>query len=134
MNRLLILSFLATVLSNFTAFAQDDCDAKAESHYDQRMCQGKRLEALDAKLNKVYKLALAKMPERDDSDNTKGQKQLRKSQRAWLTYYNEQCDLEGGLQGGSNSWVSTFAGECAEREIDSRIKFLQSIANGDWLN
>jgi uncharacterized protein YecT (DUF1311 family) len=67
-------------------------------------------------------------------DTRKGREQLRKSQRAWLIYKNEQCALEGGLEGGSNSWVSTFAGDCEEKEYKSRIKLLQSVANGDFKN
>jgi uncharacterized protein YecT (DUF1311 family) len=91
--------------------------------------QGKLLKDLDDKLNSVYKLALAALPEKDEQDIRKGREQLRKSQRAWLAYVRAQCDLEGGLQGGSNSWVSTFAGLCQEKEFNSRIAFLQSVAD-----
>jgi uncharacterized protein YecT (DUF1311 family) len=110
------------------AIAEDlDCDGG--SHREEMECQGKRLESLDAELNKVYKLALASMPEHDQQDDRRDREQLRKSQRAWLVYVHEQCNLEGGQQGGSNSWVSTFAGQCEEREYYSRIGFLKSIAD-----
>jgi uncharacterized protein YecT (DUF1311 family) len=118
----------AIAVLSLSASGQDlGCDGG--SHRDQMVCQGKRLKALDDELNRVYKLALAAMPEKDEQDDRKGHEQLRKSQRAWLVYVREQCDLEGGLQGGSNSWVSTFAGQCQEKEFNSRIGFLQSIAN-----
>jgi uncharacterized protein YecT (DUF1311 family) len=107
----------------------EDLDCDGGSHRDEMVCQGKRLKALDDELNRVYKLALAALPEKDESDERKGREQLRKSQRAWLVYVREECALEGGLQGGSNSWVTTFAGECQERELNSRIGFLQSVAN-----
>jgi uncharacterized protein YecT (DUF1311 family) len=95
-------------------------------------CQGKRLKALDDELNRIYTLALAAMPEKDDQDIRKGREQLRKSQRTWLTYLHEDCALTGGLQGGSNSWVSTFAVDCEERELASRISFLKSVADGKF--
>ena|SRR5580698_5542880 len=85
--------------------------------------QGKLLKDLDDKLNSVYKLALAALPEKDEQDIRKGREQLRKSQRAWLAYVRAQCDLEGGLQGGSNSWVSTFSGLCQEKESTVGLHF-----------
>jgi hypothetical protein len=42
----------------------------------------------------------------------------------------EDCALQGGMQGGSNAWVSTFAGLCEEKELKNRIEFLKSIADG----
>lgn len=71
-------------------------------------CQDKRIQRLDDELNRVYKRALAALPDKDESDIRKGKEQLQKSQRAWLTYYEEQCALEGGLEGGSNPWVTTL--------------------------
>jgi len=132
MKKLQLLLTLGITLLSFDILAQDACDAKAKLHYDQEICQGKRLQSLDNNLNKVYKIALATMPEKDDSDNRKEREQLRKSQRAWLAYSREQCALEGGLEGGSNSWVSTFAGDCMEKELNSRINFLQSIVDGKF--
>jgi uncharacterized protein YecT (DUF1311 family) len=107
----------------------DDLGCEGGSHRDEMECQDKRLKSLDAELNRAYKLAIASLPKQDSQDNRKGREQLRKSQRAWLVYIREQCDLEGGQRGGSNSWVSTFAGECQEREYKVRIGFLQSIAD-----
>ena len=120
----LVLSFLS-----LSANADDDLDCGGGSHREEMVCQGKRLKSLDDKLNTIYKLALASMPETDQQDNRRDREQLRKSQRAWLVYVREQCALEGGQQGGSNSWVSTFAGQCLEKEYFSRIVFLQSIAD-----
>jgi uncharacterized protein YecT (DUF1311 family) len=128
-----MVSLLAMAVLSLSANGQElDCDGR--SHYDEMICQGKRLKASDDELNRVYKLALAATPEKDESDDRKGREQLRKSQRAWLVYVREQCALEGGLQGGSNSWVTTFAGECQERELKSRIGFLQSVANHTFGN
>ena len=123
-----LLSVFALILLSLRAHAEEiDCDGG--SHREEMECQGRRLKSLDDQLNRVYKLALAAMHEHDPQDNRRDREQLRKSQRAWLVYVREQCALEGGQQGGSNSWVSTFAGQCMEREYYSRIGFLQSIAD-----
>lgn len=132
MNRFQTLAVAALVAASFNASSQDvDCNG---SHIAATACQGKRLKSLDAELNRVYMLALAAMPEKDDQDDRKGREQLRKSERAWLTFLHENCALEGGLQGGSNSWVSTFAGDCEEKEVASRIIFLKSVAAGTFGN
>ena len=39
----------------------------------------------------------------------------------------ENCALEGGLEGGSNLWVTHFASLCEERELKARIAFLHGI-------
>jgi hypothetical protein len=36
------------------------------------------------------------------------------------------------MEGGSNAWVTTFAGLCKERELEIRIGFLKSIADGTY--
>jgi uncharacterized protein YecT (DUF1311 family) len=127
-----MLSVVALVVASFNAFSQAvDCDG---SHIAAMACQSKRLKDLDAELNRVYQLALAAMPEKDDQDIRRSREQLRKSQRAWLAFLHENCALEGGLQGGTNSWVSTFAGDCAEKELTARITFLKSVATGTFGN
>lgn len=132
MKRFQTLAVVVLVAASFNASSQDvGCN---ESHITAAACQDKRLKALDAELNRVYMLALAAMPEKDDQDDRKGREQLRKSERAWLTFLHENCALEGGLQGGSNSWVSTFAGDCEEKELVSRIIFLKSVAAGTFGN
>jgi uncharacterized protein YecT (DUF1311 family) len=107
-------------------------DCEGRSHIEEMQCQGRRLKALDDELNRVYKLALAAIPEKDDQDARKDRDQLRSSERAWLSYLRENCALIGGLEGGSNSWVSTFEGDCEEKELANRIAFLSSIANGTF--
>jgi len=122
------LSAFVVTFFSFSAYSQEnDCD---KSHYDAMRCQSDRLKNLDDELNRVYKLALEARPEKVDTDIRKEREQLRKSQRAWLVYYHEQCTLEGGLDGGSNSWVTSFAMDCEEKELAHRIKFLKSVADG----
>jgi uncharacterized protein YecT (DUF1311 family) len=122
-------TLLFVLALSFLSLSANADDLGGSSHREEMERQGKRLQALDDKLNRIYKLALASMPEKDQTDNRRDREQLRKSQRAWLVYVREQCALEGGQLGGSNSWVSTFAGECQQKEYFSRIGFLQSIAD-----
>jgi uncharacterized protein YecT (DUF1311 family) len=130
MNKSQILAVLAFAALSFSAFAQDpDC---AGSHFEQMQCQGKRLKSLDDELNRVYQLALDAMPAKNALDIRKGREQLRRSQRAWLTYFHEDCTLIGGLRGGSDSWVTTFASDCEEKALADRIAFLQAIADGKF--
>jgi uncharacterized protein YecT (DUF1311 family) len=119
---------MAVLMPN--AFAQEVTCKEDGSHIQEDACLGERLKTLDAELNRVYKLALASMPEQDPQDSRRDQEQLRKSERAWLAYMHEDCALQGGMEGGSNAWVSTFAGLCEEKALKSRIEFLKSIAEG----
>lgn len=64
-------------------------------------------------------------------DVRKEREQLRKSQRAWLKFKDDNCALVGGLEGGSNPNV-TFSGMiCMENELKQRIQFLKRIADGE---
>ncbi len=99
-------------------------------HEDSR-CLSRYLDWLDSQLNAVYRRALAKLPERDEMDVRKEREQLRKSQRAWLKFKDDNCALVGGLEGGSNLNV-TFSGMiCMENELKQRIQFLKRIADGE---
>jgi uncharacterized protein YecT (DUF1311 family) len=121
---------LAMLLLPVHGRAQEVSCKEGGSHLEQDRCLGERLKRLDDALNRVYKLALAAMPEHDPQDNRRDREQLRKSQRAWLVYLRENCALKGAMEGGSNAWVSTFAGLCQEQELTSRIALLQSLADG----
>jgi uncharacterized protein YecT (DUF1311 family) len=120
---------LTAILLVCTAHAEDVTCDNGGAHVDEDRCLGERLKKLDGELNRVYKLALAAMPEHDPQDSRKEREQLRKSQRAWLTFLDEDCALKGAMEGGSNAWVSTFSGLCKEKEIENRIAFLKSIAD-----
>jgi uncharacterized protein YecT (DUF1311 family) len=126
---------LTVVFISFASAASADNSAcEGKSNFEQVQCISKRLQDLDRELNRVYKLALEAMPEKSNSDHRKEQEQLRKSQRAWLKYKDDNCALVGGLEGGSNLWVTHFAGLCEEKEVSSRIVFLKGIADGKYLH
>lgn len=124
-NLSIILYF---AFSTCAALAQENCD-RYVSNMEQVECISKNIKELDKELNSTYQAALAAMPESDTTDSRKGRDQLKKSQRAWLKYSFENCALIGGIEGGSNLWVTHFSGLCYADAVAERIKFLKGIAN-----
>lgn len=96
---------------------------------EQVQCLAKITKKLDAEMNAVYQKALTAMPEKSETDTRKEREQLRKSQRAWLKYKDENCNLIGGMEGGSNLWVTYFSVQCENEAITNRIKFLKGIVD-----
>jgi uncharacterized protein YecT (DUF1311 family) len=106
----------------------ENCDSD-DNNFDQMACLSRNLDKLDKELNITYQAALAAMPKTSSDDVRKEQQQLRKSQRAWLKYKDENCALVGGIEGGNNAWVTKFAATCEVNAVSERIKFLKTIAN-----
>jgi uncharacterized protein YecT (DUF1311 family) len=112
-------------------FSMTDSGCGGEGNLADVQCLGRYLRWLDVEMNRVYRLALNKLPERDAIDNRREREQLRKSQRAWLSYKGHNCALIGAMEGGSNLWVTHFAALCEEREIKERISFLKGVAGNE---
>ena len=98
------------------------------SNIEQVQCLNIELKKQDQELNQVYKLAIATLPEKDETDNRKVRHQLVLAQRAWLNYRNEHCTFVGAQEGGNNLWVTHFSLICIQNETTERIKFLKGIA------
>jgi uncharacterized protein YecT (DUF1311 family) len=126
-----LIGSLMLILPRFS-FAADDCGKKFPDHISEVQCINQVNKKLDDELNSVYKEALAARPEKDQWDGRKDSEQLRKSQRAWLKFKEENCTLIGGLEGGSNLSVSEFDSQCTKEETIARIKFLRRVANGEF--
>ncbi len=112
-------------------FSMADSGCGGDGHLSDVQCLGKYLGWLDEELNKAYKIALEKLPEKDNFDNRGERGQLRKSQLAWLKYKADNCPLVGAMEGGSNLWKTHFGMLCEEREIKERIKFLREISGNE---
>jgi uncharacterized protein YecT (DUF1311 family) len=97
---------------------------KSLDHPQEMVCIGKEISDKKAKLDALYRTTLANLPDSDPTDKRKGRAQLEKSQIAWKSYIEENCDYVGAQEGGSNSWVSYFAAVCLNQEYEARIKFL----------
>ena len=119
-------------LSSCIASAADECAKAFPDHMSEVQCITQESKRLDEELNTAYQAALAARPEINEWDNRKNKEQLRKSQRAWLKFKEENCTLIGGLEGGSNLWVTQFIAQCENEEIVNRVKFLQRVAAGQF--
>ncbi len=124
---LLVPSVFALLSAAAVAANNKDCDSKDGDHIGQLQCIGERMQAQDVELDRVYQSALAALPETDPEDSRKSREQLRKAQSAWLHYKVENCTLIGGMEGGSNLWVTHFAALCQENATKERIIFLKGI-------
>ena len=130
-----ILSTAALVLGAFLfgascpARASADCNRSDLDQSTQVQCITTRIKTLDGELNRTYQAALSSMPEKSPQDLRKEREQLRKSQRAWLKYKDENCTLVGAIEGGSNLSVTHRAGLCEEKALRERIAFLKGIAD-----
>ena len=101
------------------------------SHLEQMQCLEAEIEALNATLDNLYQATLAKLPDSDRTDSRKGKAQLVRAQEAWRKYRDEHCAFIGGIQGGSNLWVSHFAANCEISETRNRITFFENVPWGD---
>jgi len=122
----LISVFLFIAFGVGSAIASDDCSEGDQ--LSQVQCLSLQIQLLDKNLNTTYRRALDMLPEKNGSDTRKEREQLRRSQRAWLKFKNENCALVGGLRGGSNLSISHFAALCEKQAIEERINFLEQIA------
>ncbi len=95
---------LAVLLAG-PAFAQEiDC-ANAMAQQELNLCAYRDWQDADADLNKAYKQAVAMLKDWD-ADLSEGEPSaanaLRDAQRAWITFRDKACEVEGyAMRGGS---------------------------------
>lgn len=127
MRKILKLTLSALLLASWQASGNASDDCSEGDHLTQVQCVSRQIQLLDKRLNTGYQRALNNLPEKHGTDTRKEREQLRRSQRAWLKFKDENCALIGGLRGGSNLSVSHFAATCEKQTIEERIKFLGQI-------
>jgi uncharacterized protein YecT (DUF1311 family) len=113
-GRALLLA-TTTIIAAPVSFAADDgpC-AKETAQMGLNECYGNLAEAVDAKLNKLYR-ALAAKSEGTEKDS------LRDAQRAWLAYRDKECDYETVAdEGGSIRPMEISL--CVAKKTTARIK------------
>ncbi len=127
---ILCLSALSCLVSGSVG-AGDTIDCKnPHAPIEQMICNGRELERLDKELNRIWEKALAATPkDGSTADNRKERQQLMKSQKAWNRFREEDCAFSGGLEGGTNQWVTIFAQMCEQEMYKDRIRFLKQIAD-----
>jgi uncharacterized protein YecT (DUF1311 family) len=125
------LATLAILMACPAIALADDAACETGGHLADVQCFSKKLEAANAELDQLYRDTLTKLPDSVATDNRKGKAQLIKAQEAWRNYLDAQCTFIGGIQGGSNLWVTDFANRCEFDEIKNRIDFFKHVPWGD---
>ena len=107
---------VVTLTSGSVLAAQPDCMSTATTQQAMNACAGQKLKASDQKLNSTYSALLAKT-------SKEGGEQLRKAQRAWVAWRDEQCrfDTMGTRDGSVNPMV--FA-QCVDDLTQQQTKHL----------
>ncbi len=126
-----VLVFIFIVLGGCAnAIADDNPCTVGKGSLGTAQCKAEKLKSLEKELDADYQEALGKLPDSSEWDIRQTKAQLEKSQRSWLVYRNENCSYVGGLQGGSNIWVTIFADDCAIEETERRIVFFKNLPTG----
>lgn len=86
---------------------------------DLLICLGKKLDEQDARLNRLWKKALA-------AESEQGRALLRKAQRAWITFRDAQCAYEHGPDpAGSGAAIDKTL--CLLRMTEERADWLADL-------
>lgn len=104
-----------------------DC-SNAMSTVEMNHCAGLELEKADAELNKVYKMALARIPEMAGEppfDAKSWEGVLRASQRAWVTFRDAECDGHAPMSWGGGTGTTVAVLGCKTSLTEARTKMLK---------
>lgn len=126
------LAMLLMAMHAAPAWADDalpaDC-TEAMSTVEMNACAGAEFEKADAELNRVYKLAIASIPEmatdEQPFDKVSWEESLRASQRAWIAFRDAECEdhVEKFWAGGSGRTVEIVG--CKTEKTEQRTKDLK---------
>jgi uncharacterized protein YecT (DUF1311 family) len=98
-----ILTALAAVCAAICtpAFAQEGCPSE-QNQMGLNQCAYQKFQVADAALNASYKELMAKI-------SPNGQASLRKAEKSWIAYRDDQCDFEtlGTVNGTINGMMLT---------------------------
>ncbi len=128
LTALLIFAFPAGALSGDSSPLPADC-TEAMSTVDMNNCAGAEFEKADAELNRVYKEAIASIPEmaidEQPFDKASWEEALRASQRAWIAFRDAECEdhVEKFWGGGSGRTVDIIG--CKTEKTEQRTKELK---------
>lgn len=105
-----------------------DC-TEAMSTVEMNACAGAEFEKADAELNRVYKEAIASIPEmatdEQPFDMASWEEALRASQRAWIAFRDAECEghVEKFWGGGTGGTVDIIG--CKTEKTEQRTKELK---------
>ena len=119
-RRTLAVVLLAGALVSFGSARADgkaDCD-NAMTQHDMNACAAELYAASDERLNRVYRVLIAKL----DADEVA---KLRQAQRAWITYRDTQCRYATRTNEGGSIYPLVWAG-CLTEQTEARTKQLEA--------
>jgi uncharacterized protein YecT (DUF1311 family) len=119
----LLLAHLPQATAQVSA---EDCAQAGDR--EQVECLSQKIDAARHDLQEIYNAALAKMPDSDPQDRRRNKVQLTQAQTAWQSYVDANCAFVGGVEGGSNQWITNFASRCQLDATRERISFLRKEA------
>ncbi|MBA4132558.1 MAG: hypothetical protein C0519_14180 [Hyphomicrobium sp.] len=127
---LLVLMMLVAVRAAFAGEPPLPADCtEAMSTMEMNACAGAEFEKADAELNRVYKDAIASIPEmatdEQPFDKASWEEALRASQRAWIAFRDAECEdhVEKFWAGGSGRTVEIIG--CKTEKTEQRTKELK---------
>ena len=128
--RFLPMACLFCCCASQSTMAQDiDC-SNAMSQVEMTFCAGKDLDAADAELNRVYRLAIKAARIQDEvleADQIPSRKMLRDAQRVWIEFRDRACEAESTLFRGGTAQSQLYL-TCKTRLTESRTKDLEFFA------
>lgn len=123
-----LLMAMVSPPSGATEPMPSDC-TEAMSTIEMNACAGADFEKADAELNRVYKQALASIPEmatgEQPFDTGSWEEALRASQRAWVAFRDAECEdhIEKFWGGGTGGTVDIIG--CKTEKTEQRTKELK---------
>ncbi|WPB59230.1 lysozyme inhibitor LprI family protein [Xylophilus sp. GOD-11R] len=112
------IAVLLGLLADSGVPAATDC-TNATSQSDMNACAAQAYTQADASLNQTYRQLLQKLP-------TERQANLRKVQKAWLTYRDLDCGFAAAGYDGGSIQPMVKSGCLADR-TDARTKQLRNL-------
>ncbi len=130
-----LLVFCGLIFFGNPAWADDQLNCENSTNMNQQemnMCSYQDFKNADAELNKIWPKAKA-FANSMDEDLLEGDQTaadgLLKSQKAWLIYRDQQCELEGFTSRGGSMQPLLVSG-CKTKLTNARIKELNGIIDG----
>ena len=113
-----VISSAACEARDTPLYPTQDCN-RANTQFDLDQCAQANFESADRKLNEVYHAAM------DAAGDEGARTQLRDSERAWISFRDQECARQvGPREGGGSIWPMNLA-NCLEDKTAHRIRELR---------
>lgn len=127
----MIRPLLALVCLTLPAVAQEANCRTAVSQTELSQCAYDDWEIADAELNRAYKRAMQLLKDWDANlpeDEKGGAEALKEAQRAWITFRDKACEVEGyAMKGGSAEPLLVYG--CMRQLTEDRSAQLNGLVD-----